>query len=147
MAKESWFMLPVIALLMALFVSVGAIGCNNSTESDDERIPISPADFADDPARDYFKGFASVLPPDGDFANAYLLASQNCEFVSIWGTGAVGAVWKLGDELSGAWGAEYLEGYVRGNGMFPIIQMSFIDKDDTGFHYLCLCRGGHKQCI
>lgn len=120
-------------LLLAASACLNAVGCDGGTPTgDDPPTTITPLDHPAPPARGYFKGFAAILPPDGDFGRAYHLASLHGEFASIWGTGARGAVWNLGEELAGPWGEEFVEGQVRGNGMFPIIQMSFIDKDETG---------------
>ena len=130
-------LMVMVVLLVAISGCLGIACCangdgNGDGENGNGQTPITPLDSPDTPTRGYFKGFASTLPPDGDFGAAYETASQYCEFASIWGTGAPGAVWNLGDELAGSWGEQFVEGYVRGNDMFPIVQMSFIGKDETG---------------
>jgi len=121
-------------MLVILILCIGAAGCGLFSPGEDENgeTPMTPIDSPVLPERGYFKGFASVLPHDGDFGAAYEKAASFSEFACIWGTGAPGAVWNLGDELAGPWGEEFVEGYVRGNNMFPIVQMSFIDRDTTG---------------
>jgi Tol biopolymer transport system component len=113
----------VLLSLMILFnlLIISFIGC---VESIDE--PILPE-----------RGFyMSILPTSAssqDIAEAYNQAAQYTEFVPIWssGTGAEG-FWDYADQLKGWWGTTFLEGLIRGNGMFPIIHFSFIDKDQQG---------------
>jgi len=123
--------------LLFICTTIYVVSCDQSTPTDDGdngngQTTLTPLDSPNLPSRGYFKGFASILPPDGNFSNAYEEASQTSAFACIWGSGAPGAVWNLGNELAGSWGATFVEGYVRGNQMFPVIQMSFIDKDQTG---------------
>jgi len=84
------------------------------------------------PQRGYFKGFSAILPPDGDFETAYARASEHSEFVSTWVGANDSGYWNLADYLSGWWGSTFVEGFTRGNAMFPILNLSFIDRDDSG---------------
>ena len=40
--------------------------------------------------------------------------------------------WNLAEYLGGWWGDTFVQGLTRGNGMFPIINLSFIDRDASG---------------
>ena len=88
---------------------------------------ITPVDKL--PLRDFSLGFSSVIPPDGDLEKAYQQASNVADFASLWvGSNDVGA-WNLADVLGGAWGDTFLGEYIRGNGLIPIINLSFLDID------------------
>jgi len=58
------------------------------------------------------------------FADAYEEASSLAEFVPVWGRPT--PFYQLADDLSGSWGDTFVQQYIRGNGMFPIINLSFI---------------------
>jgi hypothetical protein len=128
----------IAVLLVSTSGGLGIACCPNGGEDDGDgngdngQTTITPIDSPETPARGYFKGFASILPPSGDFDDAYEQAADHAEFASVWGPGTPGAVWDIGGILTGSWGEAFVEGYVRGNGMFPIVQLSFIDKDETG---------------
>ena len=73
-----------------------------------------------------------ILPTPGEnqsFEEAYSQASRYAEFSPVWGRPT--PFYNLAGELNGDWGKTFVEKYVRGNGMFPIIQMSFIGPDVT----------------
>lgn len=85
------------------------------------------------PERGFFIGLLPV-PSDGqELEETYQKVAQYTEFVPIWssGTGAAG-FWEYADKLDGWWGTTFLEGFIRGNNMFPIIHFSFIDKNEQG---------------
>jgi len=90
---------------------------------------IDPVDDPVIPERGFFMGILPTPAEDQDLSETYLQASEHAECVPIWssGTGAEG-FWDYADTLSGWWGKTFLNGYIRGNGMFPIIHFSFIDK-------------------
>ena len=125
----------LLYIVITMFITVVLISlsaCSNADAPEDvheEETTITPADSPQVPNRGFFKGFASILPPDGQFEGPYEQASQHAEFVNIW-VGATGyGYWDLAEYLSGWWGDQFVERLVRGNGMFPIINLSFIDKD------------------
>ena len=94
---------------------------------------IETEDNPEMPDRGFFMGLLPIPSENQDFEEAYKQAAQYSEFVPIWssGTGASG-FWDYADKLKGWWGKTFIEGYIRGNKMFPIIQFSFIDKDQKG---------------
>ena len=85
------------------------------------------------PARGYFKGFSSLLPPDGDFEAAYSHAAvSGADFANTWVGAHDSGYWNLAEDLGGWWGDQFVDGLTRGNGMFPVINLSFIDRDTAG---------------
>ena len=73
-----------------------------------------------------------VLPTPGDsqtFKAAYLQASEYAEFSPVWGKPT--PFYELPDDLKGAWGKTFVEEYIRGNEMFPLIHLSFIGPNVT----------------
>jgi len=94
---------------------------------------IYPADDPFLPKRGYYLGFASLIPPHADLKDAYLKAGRAADFVNLWvGSEQVG-YWNLAEHLGGGWGKMFLENFTRGNGMFPIINLSFMDREpNTG---------------
>lgn len=70
-----------------------------------------------------------VLPTPADgqsFESSYNQAATFIDFVPVWGRPT--PFFSLADELSGNWGQTFVDQYSRGNGMFPIINMSFIGE-------------------
>jgi len=88
-----------------------------------------PADSPENPNRGFFMG---ILPVPGDgqsFEEAYSQAAQYCEFTPVWGRPT--PFYSLAGDLSGSWGQAFLERNIRGNGMFPLIHVSFIGPNVT----------------
>ncbi len=61
--------------------------------------------------------------------DVYKQASQDAELVPIWGRPT--PFYDLAADLSGSWGQTFVTGYVRGNGMIPLVHMSFIGANMT----------------
>lgn len=92
---------------------------------------IFPVDSPSLPERGYYLGLSSILPQDSQVADAYQQAAKTADFVNLWvGSERVG-YWNLGEHLAGSWGKTFLAEHTRGNGMFPIVNLSFIDKDSA----------------
>jgi len=90
---------------------------------------IKPVDSPENPNRGFFMG---ILPVPGDgqsFEEAYSQAAQYCEFTPVWGRPT--PFYSLAGDLSGSWGQAFLERNIRGNGMFPLIHVSFIGPNVT----------------
>ena len=85
------------------------------------------------PERGFYMGLLPTSAENQDLTEVYKQVSKATEFVPVWssGTGAEG-FWDYVDQLKGWWGTTFLDGLIRGNGMFPIIHFSFIDKDQQG---------------
>ena len=126
-------------ILLAIFM-VSVLRCA-STETGDEKhssletiastpsSTIEPIDNLITPKRGFYKGFASLLPIDDSFENSHEKAAEHAEFVNIWVGAPDAGYWNLAEYLEGSWGDNFVESFVRENGMVPIINMSFIDKD------------------
>ena len=94
-----------------------------------EETLITPVDSPETPSRGFFIGF---LPTPGDeqsFEEAYSQASHYSDFSPVWGRPT--PFYNLSDDLSGNWGQIFVEQYIRGNGMFPIIHLTFIGQNVT----------------
>ena len=92
---------------------------------------IEPIDNLITPKRGFYKGFASLLPIDDSFENSHEKAAEHAEFVNIWVGAPDAGYWNLAEYLEGSWGDNFVESFVRENGIVPIINMSFIDKDSV----------------
>lgn len=94
---------------------------------------ITPKDSPSLPTRGFFMG---ILPTPGrgqTIEDAYSQAAEHAEFAPVWayGIGASG-FWNYGNKLIGWQGKTLLKKLIRGNGMFPIIHFSFMDKGENG---------------
>ena len=118
--------------IMALLFFIG--GCRTDEQALDAEPVISVSEdlitpIDKPPSADILFGFSSVIPPEGDLEIAYQQASTLADFTSLWvGSSEVGA-WNLADVLGGEWGDTILGDYIRGNGLIPIINLSFLDMD------------------
>lgn len=126
----------LIAILMTFIIALGILGFSflkfqpptRQIQTGEETF-ITPADSPKVPGRGFFMG---VLPVPGDgqtFEEAYLQAAKYSEFSPVWGRPT--PFYDLADDLGGEWGEMFVEAYIRGNGMFPVIQLSFIGPDIT----------------
>jgi hypothetical protein len=90
---------------------------------------ITPGDSPSIPVRGFFMGLLPT-PVEGEtFSSVYRKASAFTDFVPVWGQPT--PFYNLASVLSGDWGKMFVEEYIRGNGMFPLIHMSFIGPDMT----------------
>jgi hypothetical protein len=116
---------------MVLSCLSACTGSQDGTES--EPVLLEPADTPSLPSAGFFRGFTSILPVDEDFESAYQRAAEYADFVNIWTGIPESGYWDLAEYLDGWWGENFVEKPVRGNGMFPVINLSFMDRDaDTG---------------
>jgi len=108
------------ALLAVAVTALVLTGCASG--------PVVPADSPTLPARGFFMGLlprlrmASPLPKPmkRHLASPSLFQCGDVRRLSISGTGAVGQL-----------GKTFVEQYTRGNGMFPLVHMSFIGTNVT----------------
>ena len=134
-AIRTTVVLVSLAILCTLTLSM--CGCAQSAPSAEPDTSTSgPSEgFAPPgiPERGYFKGFSSLLPPDGDFESTYThAAASGADFVNTWVGAEESGYWNLAENLRGWWGNTFVDGLTRSNGMFPIINLSFIDRDASG---------------
>ncbi|MCX8014986.1 MAG: hypothetical protein N2748_03105 [candidate division WOR-3 bacterium] len=90
-------------------------------------IPIVPIDAPSLPARGFFMGILPTPAVNQTFDSAYRQVSRYIEFVPVWGRPT--PFYNLADDLAGSWGQTFVTNLIRGNGMFPIINLSFIGPD------------------
>ncbi|MEM0343721.1 MAG: hypothetical protein QXU73_05690 [Thermoplasmata archaeon] len=88
---------------------------------------ISPEDSPTMPSRGYFLGLLPTPGAGQSFADSYAQASEYCDFVPVWGKPS--PFYAMASDLSGSWGDTFIRDYIRGNGMFPLIQFSFFGAD------------------
>jgi hypothetical protein len=118
------FILIVIGIIIVSIFMSGRLN-----QSKEEETVITPADSLEVPDRGFFMG---VLPVPGDgqsFEEAYSQAAQHSEFSPVWGRPT--PFYNLAEDLSGGWGQTFVERNIRGNGMFPLIHVSFIGQNVT----------------
>jgi len=118
-----WF---VLLMLIALVCECGK-GEDENGSSEPET--IFPADSPKLPSRGFFMGVLPTTARGQSIESAYAQTARHAEFVPVWGRPT--PFYDLADDLSGSWGEYYVEELIRGNGMFPIINMSFIGKGLT----------------
>ncbi|MEM3404247.1 MAG: hypothetical protein QXJ17_06920 [Nitrososphaeria archaeon] len=114
--------LIVIAIIIA-FILVLVRPANK------EETSIILNDSPSPPKRGFFIG---VLPVPGDnqsFEDAYAQSAQYSDFSPVWGRPS--PFYNFAEDLSTSWGQTFVERYIRGNGMFPVIQLSFIGPEVT----------------
>lgn len=119
MCKKRIATVYVFIIVISLF-----IGCVSQPPEE-----VSPPDSLEIPERGFLMGFLPIPKEGQSFEEAYREAAQYCEFVPVWGRPT--PFYELADELSGSWGKTFVDGYIRGNGMVPLIHLSFIDAGVT----------------
>jgi hypothetical protein len=91
--------------------------------------PVAPLDSVPMPARGFYMGLLPMPAEGQSLDSAYAVAAACGEFVPAWGRPS--AFYELADELDGDWGGVFVEHLTRDNGMFPLVQMSFMDTGMT----------------
>lgn len=117
----------LVLIVIALSLPFALPGCEEPgtvTPADSPSAPIDPG-FGDR----FFMGVLPI-PADGQsFEDSYRQTADFAEFVPVWGRPT--PFYEMAAELSGSWGQMYVEQYTRGNGMFPLIHLSFIGPGMT----------------
>lgn len=109
--------------ILSIIVSILYTGCEPKQKI------IIPIDAPVLPARGFFMGVLPIPSQAQSFDSVYKQVSQYAEFVPVWGRPS--PFYNLASELTGSWGQTFVTNLTRGNGMFPIIHMSFIDAGMT----------------
>ena len=110
-----------LVLVAILLILVSLSGC------------LTPEDSPNLPSRGFFMGILPIPGDEQSIEDAYAQAAMYAEFSPVWPSGAgASGFWDYANKLRGWWGQTVLEGCIRGNGMFPIIHFSFMDKDESG---------------
>jgi len=110
----------ILVVIMVLIVSLF-----RELKNDEEK--IIPQDEPTLPARGYFMGILPSPRSGQSFADAYEEAALYAEFAPVWGKPS--PFYAMASDLSGSWGRTFVEEYIRGNSMFPLIQFSFFGPD------------------
>jgi len=85
---------------------------------------VTPADSPQMPSRGFYMGSLPVPAEGQTFGDVYQQASESIEFVPVWGRPT--PFYDFAEELNGSWGEAFVEELIRGNGMFPLVHLSFI---------------------
>ena len=104
-------------------------GTDGETDAGDEDETITVLDDPVPPGRGFFLGLLPSPALNQGFAQAHADAAQTSELVPVWGRPS--AFWELLDDLSGDWGQTFLDTYIRGEQMVPLIHLSFMDAGET----------------
>lgn len=99
-------------------------GCRKSDSG-----PVAPAESAPMPARGFYMGVLPIPAEAQFFDSVYAQAGEYAEFVPVWGRPT--PFYELAEDLKGEWGKTFVEQLVRDKGMFPLVQMSFMDTGMT----------------
>jgi len=126
----------IISIAMVLILAVTACQQKTPSPKPSPAAPpavsgqtVTPADSPKLPPRGFYMGLLPTPAQGQSFAEAYRQASQIAEFAPVWGRPT--PFYALAQELSGSWGQTFVGQYIRGNGMFPIINLSFIGAGMT----------------
>ncbi|MGB9856268.1 MAG: hypothetical protein ACPLKS_06970 [Caldisericum exile] len=120
----------VIALCSVLLIAVVLIsGCAKKETTPTEPETVVPVDSPQLPSRGFFMGVLPNPATGQSFDDAYAQAARYSEFVPVWGRPT--PFYNLASDLSGNWGQTFVKQLIRGNGMFPIIHLSFIGSGVT----------------
>ncbi len=114
MRRVFWGVMAILVVLLG--------GCK-------ETGPVVPDDDPDVPARGFFMGVLPTPARGQSFDDAYAQAAAYSEFVPVWGRPT--PFYNLAEDLRGSWGQTFVEELIRGKGMFPIVNLSFIGSGVT----------------
>ena len=79
------------------------------------------------PPYGFFKGISPNNRSDETVQDAFANASLHSHFVPV--PGEPSPFYELPEDLSGPWGTELLDDLIRGNGMFPLVQVDLFEDD------------------
>jgi len=88
---------------------------------------IAPADMPGLSERGFFMEVLPVPAKGQSFQESYEQAAEYAEFAPVWGQPS--PFYDMAEAISGDWGKIFVEQYIRGNGMFPLLNISFIGAD------------------
>jgi hypothetical protein len=113
-----------LAAIVVVAIAVAGLGALQKAPT-----TIAPEDPLILPARGYYMGVLPTPAGGQSLDDAYRQAKADAELVPIWGRPS--PFYQLADDLSGSWGKAFVETLVRGNGMIPLVHMSFIGPNMT----------------
>lgn len=116
------------AALAALMVLLGCGETVPATSSPPDStltpVPTSPDLPQSTPARTFLLGLLPIPGDDQTIGEAYAQAAQYADFTPVWGRPT--PFFDLAEDLAGGWGDMIVEGVIRGNGLVPLVHLSFI---------------------
>ncbi len=118
------FAILAVVLLMAVLLTVAVVYVP-SIKLD----TLLPADSLVIPSRGYYMGFLPSPREGQTFEQAHRHASECAELIPVWGKPT--PFYNLANDLSGSWGSTFVQTYVRGNGMIPLVHLSFMGNNLT----------------
>jgi hypothetical protein len=90
---------------------------------------VEPADDIVKPEDGFLLGVLPNPAEDQSFEDAYSEASEFTDLVPVWGRPS--AFYEMPEELGGEWGGVFVDQLTRGNGMAPLVHLSFMDQGMT----------------
>ena len=121
--------LVLVAAIAAAFVGSQGPGQSTSHSSTQTSTVLTPADPVAIPPRGYYMGFLPVPASGQTFEQVFKQSSGYAEVIPTWGKPS--PFYSFANDLSGSWGESFVQAYTRGNGMIPIIMMSFMGANMT----------------
>ena len=113
------FLALVVPLLLPL-----VSGCSPRNQPTEEAVTAGPATLPGTPARGFYMGVLPTPAEGQSFADAYAQTAEYAEFVPVWGKPS--PFYRMADDLAGDWGRVFIKGYIYGNGMYPLVHLSFM---------------------
>jgi len=99
------------------------------TACQQEKYPIEPIDKLTPPANWFLLGILPNPAKNQTFDSAYAEAARFNSLVPVWGKPS--PFYLMPADLNGEWGKTFVRDLIRGNGMAPIIHLSFIGPGIT----------------
>jgi hypothetical protein len=81
------------------------------------------------PPRGFYMGYLPMPPNNVSLVDSYEQAAHEGEIVPVWGKPST--YYELPGDLNSSWGSINLGSLIRGNGLAPLVHMSFIDAGIT----------------
>jgi len=120
------------ALLVFTLLLIGIVlisECAKKEAAPAEPETLVPRDSPELPSRGFYMGILPTTAQGQSIDDAYRQAAEHGEFVPVWGRPT--PFYNLASELKGSWGQRFVDQLIRGNGMFPVAHLSFIDSEIT----------------
>lgn len=133
----------ILIRFLMLCTSIIIAGCTRTTPAQPSLTPVQeplPTSVSTKtsvripsiPDRGFFMGVLPMPAEGQEIGAAYVEASEYSDFVPVWSSGIGSAgFWDYAETLSGWGGETFIDGLIRGNGMFPILHFSFISRDPS----------------
>ncbi len=115
------------SIFFCMLLAASAMMISPTGLATDQETRSEPTDDPELPPIGFFRGILPIPADNESLDSAYLNTSSHSQFVPIWGKPS--PFYNLSDDLGGWWGDTFVDGLVRGNGMFPLIHMNFYKKE------------------